>query len=274
MRFASFPKFALLSLLAVCFALALSGCGSNSASNLALTPGNWSVTATPSGGAAFYIGGNLTQTGNNLAGTMYVVNSNTTCFNPSQQVAFTGTVSGNKVTLTSASTVGQVIAIIATGTTTSGTTSSALTGTYTVTGGCDDGDSGTASANSVPSISATWSGPILDDGYGDPNVTLSIAFVQSTTASSDGTFALTGNATYTGSSCSVSGTVNNAFIAGPYLVVNASTVEVDGSSGSFSYIQVLLNSPASPSNMKGEYIVNDGLCAGDDTNNTTFTKQQ
>ena len=61
MKFASFPKFVLLSLLAGVFALVLTGCGASN--NLALAPGNWSMTATKSGGSVFYIGGNLTQSG-------------------------------------------------------------------------------------------------------------------------------------------------------------------------------------------------------------------
>src|SRR5208337_4156598 len=108
--------------------VALSGCGASN--NLALTPGNWSMTAISNGAAGtFYIGGNLTQTGTNLAGTMYVVGSD--CFSSSTTVVFTGTVKGKNVTLTSTSISGQVISVTATG-----TAGSALSGTYTVTGGC------------------------------------------------------------------------------------------------------------------------------------------
>src|SRR3981081_4395126 len=104
MKFASFPKFALLSLLAGVFALVLTGCGASN--HLAVPAGNWSMTATKTGGPVFYIGGNLTQSGTNLAGTMYVANS--LCYSPSQRVDFTGTVKGSKVTLTSDSVGGEV----------------------------------------------------------------------------------------------------------------------------------------------------------------------
>ena len=264
MKFASFPKFALFSLLAGVFALVLTGCGASS--NLNLTQGNWSMTATPSGGGTFYIGGNLTQSGTNLVGTMYVI-SFPNCYSPSQTVAFTGTVKGKNVTLTSASVGGQVISIIATGTTGS------LTGTYSIAGGTTcNGDSGAIAGNPVPSVSGTWSGPIT--GSGGPNVTLAIAFTQAATASADGTFALTGNVTFTNSSCSLNGTVDTSFIAGPYLVVTGTTNEVDGSTGSFDYIYALLNNPASPTNMKGTYDVFNTTepCSGD-TDSPTFTKQ-
>ena len=262
MKFASFPKFALFSLLAGVFALALTGCGASN--NMALTQGNWSMTATPSAGATFYIGGNLTQSGTNLVGTMYVVNS--LCYSSSQTVAFTGTVKGKNVTLTSASVGGEVITVTATG------TAASLTGTYSIAGGTTcNGDNGTLTATPVPSISATWSGPIT--GSGGSNVTLAIAFTQAATASADGTFALTGNVTFTNSSCSLNGTVNGSFIAGPYLVVNGLTNEVSGNTGDFTYTFVFLDNPASPTNMKGDYHIVDGDCAGDSDTTPTFTKQ-
>jgi hypothetical protein len=263
MKFASFPKFALLSLLAGVFALILTGCGASS--NLALTQGNWSMTATTSGAPTFYIGGNLTQSGTNLAGTMYVAGS--LCYSPSQTVAFTGTVKGSKVTLTSASVGGEVISVTASG------TAGSLTGTYSIAGGTTcNGQTGTIVANPVPSISGTWSGPIT--GSGGSNVTLAIAFTQATTASADGTFALTGNVTFTNSSCSLNGTVDSSFIAGPYLVVTGTTNEVDGSTGSFDYIYVLLNNTASPTDMKGTYeVFNTSEPCNGDTDSPTFTKQ-
>jgi hypothetical protein len=258
MKFASFPKFALLSLLAGVFALVLTGCGASS--NLNLTQGNWSMTATPSGGGTFYIGGNLTQSGTNLVGTMYVVNSN--CYSPSQTVAFTGTVKGNNVALTSASVGGEVITVAATG------TAGSLTGTYSIAGGTTcNGDSGTLTATPVPSISATWSGPIVSQGG---QSILALAITQATTASSDGTFALTGTGTYTDSTCFSTASITSAFVAGPYLVVNGTTD--DG--GNFFYTNVLLNNSASPTNMKGTYEVSDpGATCDGDLDSPTFTKQ-
>jgi hypothetical protein len=258
MTYTSFSKFIFLPLMAGVLGLAVTGCGA--ASNVALTPGNWSMTAAPAGGGVpFYIGGNLTQNGTNLTGTLYVVSSN--CFDPSAMVAFTGTVKGQIVTLTSASAIGQVINITA-----SGSGSSALTGTYTVTGGCADGNNGNLTGTTVPSISATWSGPLV--GSGGANVILAFDLTQSTTASQNGQFGISGSAMFTNSSCSNSATVSTAFIAGPYLYVSGLTD--DG--GIYTYIQVLLNNPSAPTSMKGEYDVNGGKCNGD-SDTPTFTKQ-
>ncbi len=268
MKFASFPKFAILSLLAGVFTLVLAGCGATKNTNdVTLTQGNWSLTAVPASGAAgtFYIGGNLTQHGSSLAASTYATGS---CIDPSAQILFTGTAKGNAVTLTSASISGAVIAITASGSS-SATTASALTGTYTVTGGCDDGDTGTVTANAVPSVSGTWRGPVTNSSGGS-NVTIAIALTQAATASSDGTFALTGSVTFTNSSCSISGTLNSSSIAGPFLVVNANTNEQDGTTGSFSYTQVLLNNPGAPTSMTGTYAVTntDEPCNGDQTTAT------
>ena len=222
MKFASFPKFALLSLLAGVFALVLTGCGASN--NLALAPGNWSMTATPGGAAVFYIGGNLTQSGTNLAGTMHIANS--LCYSPSEIVAFTGTVKGSNVTLTSASVGGEVLSVTASG------TAGSLTGTYSIAGGTNCiGQTGAIVANPVPSISGTWSGPIVD-GNNDPNAKLTIALTQAATASADGTFAVTGNLTYTGSTCSVSGTLSaDTDTNSPYTVTVSATSSAASSTG-------------------------------------------
>jgi hypothetical protein len=246
-----------LSVLLATMALVLTACPAmTDGPQTTLTPGNWSVTATSSNSevGTFKVGGNLTQSGNALSGSMYVVGS--MCFDVSQPVAFTGTVSGTDVTLTSADVNGQVFSVTATS-----TDSSTLSGTYTVTGGCAGSDSGTATASAVLSISGTWSGPVI--GAGGPSVTLSMTLAQGTVASSDGSFPLTGTLTYSGSSCSVSGTITNGFVAGSYILVNANTVETDASDGSIFYNQVLLDSSSHPHNMTGPYEVGSGLCAGD-----------
>ena len=264
MKFGSFPKLALMSVTAGALALVLTGCGAVANNPEALTQGNWSMAATSNGSAgSFNIGGNLSQSGSSLAGTMYVVGS---CISTSEQVAFTGSVSGSNVTLSSSGGSGQVITLNLTG------TASSLTGTYTVSGGCDTGDSGTVVATPVASVTGTWNAPIVNDGNGDPNVTLSMALTEATTASTNGSFALTGTLTYTGSTCSVTGTITQASITGHYVVINANTVEYDGSSGSFTYTQGLLNNPSSPTTMTGTYNVIEGLCDGD-LATVTFTKQ-
>lgn len=266
MKFAAFSKFLVLALTAG--VLALSGCGATSSgNNLALTPGNWSMTVTSSGAAGtFYIGGNLTQTGTTLAGTLQFIGS-AGCFPPSAPVDFTGIVNGKNVTLTSANVAGQVLTITA-----SGTAGTALTGTYSVTGGCQGGDHGTVTANAVSSVSGTWKGTIVDAN--SETVTVLMTLTEAATASADGSFALTGNLTYTGSTCSVSGTLpaGSAFVAGTSIAMQGNTVESDNSAGNFTYYP-FLNTAASPTSMQGPYTQTFGVCTDQNSNPATFTKQ-
>jgi hypothetical protein len=279
MKFAGFLKFALLSALAGVFGLALSGCGANN--NLALTQGNWAVTATSTTAAnvpstAFNIGGNLTQSGSHVSGTMHVTGSE--CFDPSAQITITGTVSDKKVTLTTAASNEQVITVTATGTSAAGASASALSGNYTVTGGCAGGDQGTVTANAVPSISGTWAGTLANNASGPAgsvSATISIALTQAATASSDGTFALTGNITYTNSACSVSGTLGEgSSVNGQFVLINAGTVNQDAENGSFTYGLAPLDSASAPANVTGAYQVgsDQSLCPND-LQTLTLTKQ-
>lgn len=269
MKFAIVPRiFAVM--LAATLALALTGCGffgNSDNKNSALTKGNWSIAATSTNSAnSFLIGGNLTQSGTSVSGKMYITGADPGCnIDPAQAVNMTGTTNGSNIALTSGSIGGQVITIAASG------SGSAFSGTYVIAGGNCDGDQGSVAGNAVPSISGTWSGPIV--GGGGSNVTLSLTLTQATTVSADGTFALTGNVTFTNSSCSTVGTVTTANIAGSSLLINGSTTETDGSKGGFSYTNVLLNSGAAPTKMQGTYDVVDGLCLGDQPDTPTLSKQ-
>jgi hypothetical protein len=272
MKFARFPKFALLFAIAAALTLTLAGCGA-AVSNLAITPGNWAVAATStapvkvSGAASitFVLGGNLAQSGTNLTGTMYV--SQSVCMAP-QTVAVTGTVKGTDVTLTSASLDGNVIAVTASG------TKDAWTGTYTVTGDC--ADSGTVTAGPVPSISGTWAGTLANPpsgkvGLGVAQPTVSIALTQAPAASEDGTFALAGDITYSNFSCSATGTIANASLAGNY--IGSMTAITDDGNGAASFEGVVLDSITAPQNMSGTYTVTFSDFCSNEPQSFTLTKQ-
>lgn len=267
MRSASISKFVVSAILAATVALALTGCGffGNDSHNLKLTNGNWSIAATSSvpANGTFYIGGNLAQSGSSLSGKLYIVGS--LCFDVSQAVVFSGTVSGNKVTLTSASVQGQVLTITATG------DSNSLSGTYTKSGGgnCLTADQGTAIGNTVQLVTGTWNGPIV--GSGGSSVTLSIALTQASTASPDGTFALTGNLTYSNSSCDATGTISSGSLAGPYLVGFTATTN---SGDLITYAGGMLDSTTAPKTItNGTYDVGGGGPCDGDSDTPTFTKQ-
>ena len=80
--------------------------------------------------------------------------------------------------------------------------------------------------------------------------TVSVALSQAVTASSDGTFALSGTLTYTNSNCAVTGTIANGYVAGNFLSFGGPT---DNGDGSFSFDQVTLDSITAPHNMAATY---------------------
>jgi hypothetical protein len=248
------------------------GCGS-AIKNTAIAQGNWAFTATSTTAVkaiatpTFVLGGNLAQNGANLTGSMYINNSG--CI-PDQFVSFTGTVKDKNVTLTSENFGGQVITVTAAATTNS------MTGTYAVTGEC--ADSGTVTANAVPSISGTWTGTLSNPtegsgGLGVAQATLSLALSQAATASEDGTFALSGTLTYNNSPCSVSGSITNGYLAGNLINIVASTNDIDGT-GTVYYQFVHLDSVTAPHSMTGSYEVSSTtLCDGQIVDPFTLTKQ-
>jgi hypothetical protein len=266
MKFAAFPKFILVAVLVGAF----TGCGflDDSHNNAALTAGNWSFIASSTvvPGQISHIGGNLTVSGSTVSSTMH---SDLPCFDVSLPFTFGGTLQNKQITFTNpANANGQVITLIA-----SVASNSTITGSYSVTagGGCP-ADQGTVSAALVPAMTGTWSGA-LPNSSGGPSVTLSLALTQASTASTDGTFALSGNLTFANSSCSASGSISNSSVAGSMVIINASTLEQDGvTQGAISFSNAFLNNPATPTSMIGDYYVSDGYCAGD-TDTPTFTKQ-
>ena len=260
MKFADVPRILVLTLAAT-LALALTGCGFGSSNHhTALTQGNWSISATSTSSAnAFLMGGNLTQSGNSLSGKMYVTGADPGCnIDPAQAVNMTGTVNGSDVALSSAAIADQVITIAASG------NGSAFAGTYSIAGGNCDGDEGNVAANAVAPVAGTWNGTVQ---VSSAPVTMSVVLTQASTPSADGTFALTGSVTYTGSVCSATATVlATSRIAGANVTVDASVGD-----GAFNYT-ASVDSVTAPKNLAGTYSTSDS-CAGDPDQTVTLTKQ-
>jgi hypothetical protein len=264
-------SFLLACVLVVCSFMV--GCGGSSSGggggggsqNASINSGNWYVEATSlvSAGQKSYILGGLVQTGTTISGTMHIDNSN--CYDLfNDNVPFSGSVSGSTVTLTSASVTSQVIKV--TGTITS---ASALTGTYTITGGCANGDHGSITAMHVPPISGTWKATEVS---GSTTITTTVNITQQSTANPDGSFNLTGTVTFTNSPCATTGTINTvSFTAGDVVAVAVDTNEVGGGHGQlvfFGYLGI----PASQTAISGAYQYASGVCNGS-TGNLNFTKQ-
>ncbi|HEX4486145.1 MAG TPA: hypothetical protein VH088_07770 [Terriglobales bacterium] len=237
--------------------------GSGGSSSTALTSGNWSLVASSvvvSG--TTYIGGSLTLSGSSLNAIMHIDNSS--CYDLSTDVPFSGSISGTNATLTSSSISGQVITV--TGTVSNSTL---LQGSYTIAGGCATGDHGSVTGTLVPSISATWKA--IDNSSGT-TVTITGAITESSTSATDGIYGLSGNITYSGSSCSTGGSITNiSFISGDIVAIDAQTTDTNGTTGETQFVGIL-NNAASPTAFTGNYEILSGACTGR-TGTLTFNKQ-
>lgn len=263
MKFSGFLKFVALASVAGLLTLTLVGCGA-AVSNTSFTQGNWAFIASSTAPAiaasspSFVFGGNLTQSGATLSGTLSVNQSD--CIEP-QTLSFTGTVKGSDITLTSQAFDGNVISVTASG------TKDSLSGNYTITGGC--ADQGTVTAGAVASTSGTWNGTILPSdmrtkGNGIAGFGISVAFTQSTSVSEDGSYALTGTVTYTGTDCSEPATLTASSISGNFVTINADS--------GFNYTGSL-DSLTNPANLIGTFDGTSDDCLNLAPANVTLTKQ-
>jgi len=148
----------ILAVLFLSWVLCIS-CGGGSSSSSGpystINSGNWSLTATSTvtSGLVLSIGGSLTQSANVVSGIMLVSSSASNCPSLSgTAIPFTGSFRGNTLTLKSANFSGQFVTLNAVG------SGNSLTGTYSVAGGCADGDKGTIAAIFLPPLTGTWNG--------------------------------------------------------------------------------------------------------------------
>lgn len=244
--------------------LTLIGCGGSSSSSgpspatpFSLQSGNWNVNASSSAapGNNFIVGGNLTQSGTNISGVMHIFSS--ACFDLTIDVPVTGSVSAQSVTLTSSAIAGQVVTVNA-----SGTSATALTGTYSVGGtGCAAGDKGTISANLVPSISGSWHGTFTSSVAAGTTINATATLTQSSTPDADGLFPVTGTVTFTGSPCFASGTIRQSIFAGGVLGLDLTTN--DTPTPGEVIVSVVMDSPSTATAATGIIQIDAGSCNGD-----------
>ena len=237
----------------------LVGCGGNSnngnngGTTPLLTSGNWSLIAKSAAapGTTVYLGGSLTQNGSSISGTLHVDES--ACYATSDSVPVTGTIKGTNLTITSGNIAGQVITASLVG------SGKAVSGTYSISGGCASGDHGSVTGTWIPNISGTWNGNILT---GSTAVAVKASVTQSSTASANGTYSVVGQMSYTNSPCSTGATVSTGFIVGDMVYIGAASDDLDGGTGDLEYVGYL-DVPSTATKMSGTYWVNSGLCAGD-----------
>jgi len=234
----------------------LVGCGGKAA----LTPqtptgqnlnmaGNWQVStaSTVSGGPPLAIGGSISQSGNSLSGLVHIDGSN--CFDRSTTVGLAGTLTGTNATLTSGSTDGQVITITAT------TDASAdnITGTYSISGGCSNGDRGSVTGFKLSHVGGAFDA-VLTSQQG-ANLDLTAEMTQDA-PDPEGSFGISG--TISGTSCVRSGTITpGAFPMNSYILGTAVSLEVATDNGTLTFSGTM---DPSSGKISGTYTLSGGSC--------------
>jgi hypothetical protein len=139
-----------------------------------------------------------------------------------------------------------------TGTTGAGGSTEVLTGSYSVAGGCANGDKGTVVGETVPSYTNTYSGTFVS--VSKVSVPVSMTITQSG-PNSDGFYQVTGSGTFTGSTCFSTGTIASSEILGDYMDVTLTT----NNGGSVEFIGEVSDTAGA---IAGGYTVTAGTCAG------------
>ena len=214
----------------------VTGGGGGGGTTAAFQAGNWAFTTSGGLNGTIYMGGYLSGTGTNVSGTLFVLGTTGSGFNFSNpMMPVTGTLTSN--TLTLSGTVSSSNIVLTFTNVASGSTS--VTGSYTVTGGTDNGDSGTVAGVIAGSYTGTWAGTEATTGgvvtvgmteAAAPNTNDS--FTLSPTSGSGVTF---GNVT----GCVVTGTLNsaNSFVAGGIVYLDIATTDT-GIPGEMKFLGV------------------------------------
>ncbi len=205
--------------------------------------------ATPTGsGEALGIAGNLDQSGKTLSGAVHVSSLLENCFDHLTTVSVTGTLTDSSVSLTSVLVGGQVMTI------TGIMTDNTLSGSYNIIGGCGDGQQGSVTGNRIASITSTLSGTFTTSSNQTFDVT---AQVTQGIASAEGSFGVTGTATFS-NPCISSGTImSGTFPSGSYIIGTSVVLEVQTGNGIVTFTGTENQATAEVS---GDYNVSGGTC--------------
>jgi hypothetical protein len=203
------------------------------------------------------IAGSINQSRSAVSGAVHVDGSN--CFDRLITMVLTGTLTGSKISLTSSSVNGQVITF--TGSISDDALNgadSAFTGTYTINGGCANGDLGSVTGIRIPFIGNTLKGTFTTSG----GATFDMAGdeAQYSTPSTEGSFGISGTVTFV-APCFGSGTITpGTFPSGSFIIGTSVALEIETVNGTVTFVGTLNRDR---SEIRGGYKVVGGAC--DDT---------
>src|SRR5438093_10644411 len=248
--------------------LLLCACGGTRASSPAVTrgpiadptldlnvTGNWQFSTTSTAGMPpASIAGSIGQSGASVSGATDVDGSN--CFDHLTTVDVTGTLTGSDLSLTSSSANGQVISF--TGTISDDALNgadSAFTGTYTINGGCANGDHGSVTGIRIPFIANTLNYTFTTAGGASFDVAGDDA--QNATPSTEGSFGISGTVSFR-TSCFSSGTITpGTFPSGSFIIGTSVTLQIKTDNGTVTFLGTLNRDR---SEISGNYVIVGGTC--------------
>ncbi len=211
---------------------------------------NWQFSAVSNvtGNPPLTFAGSISQTGSVATAALHVDGS--TCFDQLTTMGLTGTVTADSTSLTSTAVNGQVVTF------TGQLTNSTFTGTYSVNGGCAAGDKGSVTGFAVYIADAdSWDGTFISSAQTKFNVTGN--FAQSTTASPEGSFGITGTATFDTPCFSAATLSPGSFPSGSFILGTLMSFEIMTNNGTVTFIGTV--DPVSAT-MSGTYNVSGGTC--------------
>lgn len=219
--------------------------GTSSPGTALTATGNWQFSAASSvaGRPALTFAGSISQTSSGVSGALHVSGSN--CFNQQTTMVLTGTETAGNFSLTSAAINGQVVTL----------SGNLFTGTYSVAGGCDGGDQGTVTGVAVNVTDAdSWEGKFTSSTQTTFNAQGN--FAQSPSANSDGSFGITGTATFD-TPCFSAATISPGSLpSGNFILGTLVSLQIQTSNGTITFLGTEIPGEF----IYGTYTVAGGTC--------------
>lgn len=270
----------IIGLLVLSLTALFCGCGSGSNSTLSQiqpsappppppTPavnGNWALHTTSEGDSVNDGGGYFTTTGTAVSGTIHLV-SNSDCYAnvvngiaDLDSISLTGTISSSgALTLTSSPIQGQGAEVLTITGTVSGNNLNG--GSYSVAGGCADGDGGTVSGWAASPLDGTYTGNFLSKS--GRTIGASVAITQASQAAANGIYSASGTVTFTNSPCFTSGTFSPTDQGDPSQLIFGDFVQVEIETNGAASVIFQGTVDSAGQTITGTYQVLGGVCTQD-----------
>jgi hypothetical protein len=194
---------------------------------------NWQFSTTSTEGfPPITIAGGIDQSTKPVSSVVHVDGS--PCFDRQSAVQLTGLVNENSLSLTSSPIAGQVLTYTGDIAKDPLSDSAKFTGTYSIHGGCADGDQGNITGGvELTSMKGFWAGDLTSELGNINRITVTLS---QGGATPDGTFVITGSALFEGGTCFKWGTIaSGKFPSGSYMMGQTVALKVQTDNGVIAF---------------------------------------